>query len=147
MSPPKYSLTIESSKMPCPRCQTHPLCYYFALATCLSSLADCQRVTFKLAALVYRSLHKTFHTYMSSVLHAYTPTQSLRSFSAHLLVEPRLRNTRFSWLPNCRTTNLELSIKSHQTCSLFLLVQIQTQNLPYYFNSLISGRLVNSPRI
>jgi len=39
-----------------------------------------------------------------------------------------------------------LSTKSHQTCSLFLLVQIQTQNLPLYFNSLITGRLVNSPR-
>jgi len=33
--------------------------------------------------------------------------------------------TCFSWLPICRTTNLELSTKSHQTCSLFHLVQIQ----------------------
>jgi len=49
-----------------------------------------------------------------------------------------------SWLPICRTTNLEPSTKSHQTCFLFLLVQIQTQSLPLYFNSLKTGRLVNS---
>jgi len=37
-----------------------------------------QRVTFKLAGPVYRSLHETSSTYLSSVLHAYTPTRSLR---------------------------------------------------------------------
>ena len=52
-----------------------------------------QRVTFKLAGLVYRSLHATSPTYLSSLLHTYTPTRSLRSSSAHLLVEPRLSTT------------------------------------------------------
>jgi len=41
---------------------------------------------------VYRSLHETTSTYRSSVFHAYTPTQSLRSSFAHL-AEPRLRTT------------------------------------------------------
>jgi len=35
----QYSLTKESLKLPCPCCQTHPLCYYVVLATCLPSLA------------------------------------------------------------------------------------------------------------
>jgi len=35
----------------------------------------------------------------------------------------------FSWLQICRTTNLELYTKWHQTCSLCLLVQIQIQKL------------------
>jgi len=52
-----------------------------------------QRVTFKLAGLVYRSLHDTSPPYLSSLLHAYTPARPLRSSSAHLLVEPRLRTT------------------------------------------------------
>jgi len=103
-----------------------------------------QRVTFKLAGLVYRRLHETSPTYLSSVLHAYTPTRSLRSSSAHFLVEPRLRTTLASrdfWSAGPRIWNCT---KSHKTCSLFLLVQIQTQILPLYFSSLITGRLVNS---
>ena len=52
-----------------------------------------QWVTFKLAGLVYRSRHDTSPTYLSSLLLAYTPTRPLRSSSAHLLVELRLRTT------------------------------------------------------
>ena len=52
-----------------------------------------QRVTFKLACLVYRSLHGTSPEYLSSLLHAYAPTRSLRSSSAHLLAVARIRTT------------------------------------------------------
>jgi hypothetical protein len=44
------------------------------------------RVTFKVTGLVYRSLHETSLTYLPSRLHAYIPTRSLRSSSAHLFV-------------------------------------------------------------
>ena len=53
----------------------------------------------------------------------------------------------FSWLPISRTTNLELSSKWHHTGSIFLLFQIQTQNLPLYFNSAITGCKANSTRL
>jgi len=90
----QYSKTTEKSKLPCPHCQTHPLCYYVAsLLASLHWLPIRQRVTFKFAGLIYRSLHETSPTYLSSVLHAYTPTWTLWSSSAHLLVEPRLRTT------------------------------------------------------
>jgi len=92
----QYPLTTESSKLPCSRCQNHRLCYSTMSRSLLASLHWLhirQRVTFKLAGLVYRSLHETSPTYLSSVLHAYTPARSLRSSSAHLLVEPRLRTT------------------------------------------------------
>jgi len=84
-----------------------------------------QRITFKFAGLVYRSLHEASPTYLSSVLHVYTPTRSLRS-SAHLLVEPSLRTTLASRGFRSAGPRIWNSTKLHQTCSLFLLVQIQT---------------------
>jgi len=72
---------------------THSATMSRSLLASLHWLPIRQRVTFKLAGLVYRSLHGTSPTYLSSVVHAYTPTWSLRSSSAHLLVEPRLRTT------------------------------------------------------
>jgi len=135
-SPPTIFTTTVSSKLPCPRCQTHPLCYYVSLATCLPSwLPIRQRVTFKLAGLVYRSLHETFPTYLSSVLRTYTPTRSLRSSSAHLLVEPRLR---------LHLLLMASDLPDHEFGTLY---QITSNLLPLYFNSLITGRLVNSPRL
>jgi len=106
-----------------------------------------QRFTFKLADLVYHSLHETSPTYLSSVLHSYTPTRLLRFSSAHLLVEPRLRTTLASHGFRSAGPRIWNSTKSHQTCSVFLLVQIQTQNLHLYFSSSITGRPVNSPRL
>jgi len=109
-----------------------------ALLGSLHWLLNRQRVTFKLVRLIYRSHHETSPTSLSSLLHAYTPTRSLRSSSAHLLVESRLRTTlvfRGFWSAGPRIWN---STKCHQTCSLFLLVQIQTQNSPLYFNSSIT---------
>ena len=90
----KYSLTTASSKLPCSPLQTHPLCYYIMLALAfLHWLPIRQRVTFTLAGLVYRSLHETSSAYLSSLQHAYAPTWPLRSSSAHLLAERRLRTT------------------------------------------------------
>jgi len=76
----------------CPRCQTHPLCYTVSrsLHAYLHWLPIRQRVTFKLTGLVYGSLHETSPTYLSSLLHAYTPKRVLQSSSANLLVEPCL---------------------------------------------------------
>jgi len=67
-------------------------------------------------------------------------------------------NSRIPWIsgiehdwesraPGSPRMNALLSTKWHQTCSLFLLVQIQIQNSPFYFNSSITGHQVNSPRL
>jgi len=72
---------------------THSETMSHSLLASLHWLPIHQRVTFKFAGLVYHSLHETFPTYLSSVLHAYTPTRSLRSSSVQLLVEPHLRTT------------------------------------------------------
>ena len=78
VTPTRYSVTPVSSDL---------------LLASLHWLPIRQRVTFKLACLVYRSLHGTSPTYLSSLLQAYTPTRPLRSSSADLLIEPRLRTT------------------------------------------------------
>jgi len=75
---------------------THSAIPSHSLLASLHWLPISQRVTFKLECLVYRSLHDTSPAYQSSLLHAYTPIRSLRSSSAHLLVEPRLRTTLVS---------------------------------------------------
>ena len=69
---------------------THSATASRSLLASLHWLPIRQRVTFKLAGLVYRNLHDTSPPYLSSLLHAYTLA---RSSSAHLLVEPRLRTT------------------------------------------------------
>jgi len=79
----QYSPTTKSSKLPCPVVKPTN-----SLLASVHWLPIRQRVTYKLADLVYRSLHETSPTYLS-----YTATWSLRSSSAHLLVEPRLRTT------------------------------------------------------
>ena len=90
----QYPPTTACSKLPRPRRQTNSLGYCVMLATCLPSLAaNTSASHFQARRLVYRSLHNTYPTYLSSLLHAYTPTRPLRSSSAHLLVEPRLRTT------------------------------------------------------
>jgi len=88
-------------------------------------------------------------TYSSAVIREPTVLFCLAviNFNCFICIQFIQNYTCFSWLPICWTTNLKLSTKSHKTCSLFLLVQIQTQNLPLYCNSLITGRLVNSPRL
>ena len=53
-----------------------------------------QRISFKLASLVYQSLHGTAPSYLANLLDAYTPTRQLRSSSQNLLIQPRL-NTVF----------------------------------------------------
>ena len=72
---------------------TRPVIASHSLLAALHWLPIHQRVTFKLACLVYRGLHGTSPAYLSSLLHAYAPTRTLRSSSAHLLVEPRLRTS------------------------------------------------------
>jgi len=49
-----------------------------------------QRINFKLASLVHRSLHNAGPQYLSSLLHLYTPSRQLRSASLNLLSEPRI---------------------------------------------------------
>ena len=72
---------------------THSAIPSHSLLASLHWLPISQRVTFKLAGLVYRSLHDTSPTYLSSLLQTYAPIRSLRSSSAHLLVEPRISTT------------------------------------------------------
>jgi len=105
-----------------------------------------QQVTFKLASLVNRSLHEISPTCLSSLLHSYAPTQSLRSSYTQLLAETRLKLYLFllaSDLPNHEFGTLSQMIS---TCSPLHLVRIQTQNSPLYFNSSITVRRVNFPR-
>jgi len=47
-----------------------------------------QRINFKLATLVHRSLHNAGPQYMSSLLH--TPSRQIRSASLNLLTQPRI---------------------------------------------------------
>jgi len=49
-----------------------------------------QRITFKMATLVHRSLHNDGPQYFSSLLHPYTPSRHLRSASRKLLSQPRI---------------------------------------------------------
>jgi len=76
---------------------THSAIQLHSLLASIHWLPISQRTTFKLACLVYRSLHDTSPTYLSSLLHAYAPIRSLQSSSAHLHFELRLRTTVASW--------------------------------------------------
>ena len=49
-----------------------------------------QRIDYKLATIVHRSLHNACPQYLSSLLHTYTPTRQLRSASLNLLSQPRV---------------------------------------------------------
>jgi len=49
-----------------------------------------QRINFKLATLVHRSLHDAGPQYSLSLLHTYTPSRQLRSASLNLLPQPRI---------------------------------------------------------
>jgi len=130
--------TTVSTKLPCSSTDS-------ATASCsildsLHWLPIHKQVTFKLACLIYRSLHETSPIYLSSLLHVYVPTRALQSCSAHL-VEPRLRTTLASrgfWSGRSRIWN---SLPNDQTCSLYLLAKIKTQNSPLCFNLSINGVL------
>jgi len=50
-----------------------------------------QRIDYKLATIVHRSLHNACPQYLSSLLHAYTPKRQLRSASLNLLSQPRAK--------------------------------------------------------
>jgi len=52
-----------------------------------------QRINFKLATPVHRSLHNAGPQYMSSLLHLYTPSRQLHSVSLNLLSQPRINIT------------------------------------------------------
>jgi len=52
-----------------------------------------QRINFKLATLVHRSLHNASPQYMSSLLHPHTPSRQLRSASLNLLSQPHINIT------------------------------------------------------
>lgn len=49
------------------------------------------RIDFKILLLVYKSLHNQAPSYLSELLHFYTPTRSLRSSDQNLLVVPQSR--------------------------------------------------------
>jgi len=111
-----------------------------------------QRVTFKVAGLVYLSLHETFPAYLSSLLHVCTlqhECTSIRFLQSSTFL--------FSRLLICWTTILEL----YQTCFPFCFVQIRpTSNLlplsprshpnsklTSLLHLLNKGHRMNSPRL
>jgi len=49
-----------------------------------------QRINFKLATLIHRSLHNAGPQYLSSLLNHYTPSRQFRSASLNLLSKPRI---------------------------------------------------------
>jgi len=52
-----------------------------------------QRINFKLATLLHRSLHNAALQYIASLLHPYTPSRQLRSASLNLLYQPHVSIT------------------------------------------------------
>jgi hypothetical protein len=52
-----------------------------------------QRITFKLCALTYSSLHNTAPQYLSSFIQPYIPSRQLRSSNQYLLSQPRVKTT------------------------------------------------------
>ena len=74
-----------------------------------------QRIDFKLATLVHRSLHNACPQYLSSLLQVYTSTRELRSASLNLLAVPRV-NIAFAsrGYSACWSLYLEFSPSSSQ---------------------------------
>ncbi len=52
------------------------------------------RIDFKILLLVYKSLHNQATSYLSELLHFYTPTRGLRSSDQNLLLVPQSRLKR-----------------------------------------------------
>jgi len=50
-----------------------------------------QRIQFKIACIIYKTVHTTQPAYLNSVLEHYTPTRTLRSSDTNLLSVPRVR--------------------------------------------------------
>ena len=55
-----------------------------------------KRIKFKIILLTFKALNGTAPTYISDILHTYTPTRTLRSQHQHLLQAPRF-NTQHYW--------------------------------------------------
>ena len=86
-----------------------------------------QRIDYKLATIVHRSLHNACPQYLSSLLHTYTPTCQLRSASLNLLSQPRVnialasRGFRHAWnllILDLSTLTLPSNPISKLTCSV-----------------------------
>jgi len=50
-----------------------------------------QRITFKIALLVFKCLHGKGPSYLTELLHEYTPARSLRSSTSHKLAVPKIK--------------------------------------------------------
>jgi hypothetical protein len=96
-----------------------------------------QRIDYKLATLVYRSLHNACPQYLSALLHSYTPSRQLRSASLNLLSQPRINISLASrgfrhagpslWNslpPNLRSIDSYTSFKSNLKTHLFSSAEI-----------------------
>jgi len=81
-------------------------------------------------------------------LHHSAPTHHSAPSSAHLLVEPRWTTSCFSWLPICRTTNLELYQITSNLLPLFPRLDPNSKlaSLLQLVNNW-SPSIVNSPRL
>ena len=54
-----------------------------------------KRIKFKILLLTFKSLNGTAPTYISDILHTYTPTRTLRSQHQHLLQAPRFNTQHY----------------------------------------------------
>jgi hypothetical protein len=83
-----------------------------------------QRITFKIACLTYKTLHHKQPTYLTDLLHTYTPSRLLRSSDQLLLSTPTIKTEigrrSFSYAAPTVWASLPLSLRSAPTLDLFL---------------------------
>jgi len=118
---------------------THSAIMSYSLLASLCWLPISQRVTFKLACLVYRSLHDTYPANMSTLLHAYAPIWSLRSSSNHLLVKHCLWTTLASRGLRSAGPRIWNSVPNHIKLLPLSSLSDLNSNSPLHFNSSITG--------
>ena len=83
-----------------------------------------KRITFKIAALTFKTLHYNAPVYLANLLHAYTPSRALRSSTQHLLSVPNIKSSigcrSFSFAAPTIWNSLPLELRASPTPQLFL---------------------------
>jgi len=83
-----------------------------------------KRITFKIAALTFKTLFYKEPVYLADLLHAYTPSRALRSSDKNLLTIPYIKSAigrrSFSFAAPTVWNSLPLDLRSSPTPELFL---------------------------
>ena len=83
-----------------------------------------QRISFKIAAITFKTLQNKQPSYLSNLIIPYTPTRNLRSSDKFLLTVPDIRSANgrrsFSYAAPSIWNSLPLALRSCPTLSLFL---------------------------